>query len=95
MRSLGIGLRDRPPGDILTNDHAEANERVGFSGGRSYPATIAGTDATTDLAVVRVDAPASTLHPLAFDDSASAAVGDQVYAIGNLRARPQIGRAHV
>jgi S1-C subfamily serine protease len=31
---------------------------------------------------VRVDAPASALHPLAFDDSASAAVGDQVYAIG-------------
>jgi S1-C subfamily serine protease len=86
VQSLGSGFVIDRRGDILTNDHVVAGTkgvRVGFSGGSSYPATIVGTDATTDLAVVRVHAPASALHPLAFDDSASAAVGDQVYAIGN------------
>jgi S1-C subfamily serine protease len=86
VQSLGSGFVIDRRGDILTNDHVVAGAkgvRVGFSGGSSYPATIVGTDPTTDLAVVRVDAPASALHPLAFDDSASAAVGDQVYAIGN------------
>src|SRR5215210_4515274 len=86
VQSLGSGFVIDRRGDILTNDHVVAGTkgvRVGFSGGSSYPATIVGTDATTDLAVVRVDAPASALHPLAFDDSAGATVGDQVYAIGN------------
>jgi S1-C subfamily serine protease len=86
VQSLGSGFAIDPRGDILTNDHVVAGAkgvRVGFSGGSSYPATIVGTDATTDLAVVRVDAPASALHPLAFGDSASAVVGDPVYAIGN------------
>jgi S1-C subfamily serine protease len=86
VQSLGSGFVIDRGGDILTNDHVVDGAkgiRVGFSGGRSYPATVVGTDATTDLAVVRVHAPASALHPLAFGDSSRAAVGDQVYAIGN------------
>jgi S1-C subfamily serine protease len=86
VQSLGSGFVIDRNGDILTNDHVVAGAkgvRVGFSGGTSYPATVVGTDATTDLAVLRVRAPASALHPLAFDDSSHTAVGDQVYAIGN------------
>jgi putative serine protease PepD len=73
-------------GDIVTNDHVvqgATGVRVGFSGGATYPAKVVGTDPSTDLAVIRVRAPAGALHPLAFADSGKAAVGDTVYAIGN------------
>jgi putative serine protease PepD len=73
-------------GDIVTNDHvvqAATNVRVGFSGGATYPAKIVGTDPSTDLAVIRVDAPASALHPLGLADSSRVRVGDTVFAIGN------------
>ena len=73
-------------GDIVTNDHVvqdATNVRVGFSGGATYPARIVGTDPSTDLAVIRVDAPAPALHPLRLADSNRARVGDTVLAIGN------------
>jgi S1-C subfamily serine protease len=85
VQALGSGFVIDRRGDILTNDHVVAgakNIRVGFSGGASYPARVVGSDASTDLAVVRVGAPASALHPLSFD-TAKAQVGDPVYAIGN------------
>ena len=56
---------------------------VKFSDGSSYKATVVGTDVSTDLAVVRVNAPASKLKPLALADSGAVAVGDGVVAIGN------------
>ena len=85
VQALGSGFVIDRRGDILTNDHVVAGAngiRVGFSGGSSYPAKVVGGDPSTDLAVVRVDAPASALHPLAFD-ATKAQVGDSVYAIGN------------
>jgi putative serine protease PepD len=57
--------------------------KVGLSNGSTYPATIVGADPSSDVAVIRVQAPASALHPLAFDDSAAVQVGDPAYAIGN------------
>ena len=86
VQSLGSGFVIDGKGDILTNDHVVAGGsgiRVGFSGGSTYPATVVGADAGSDLAVVRVHAPASALHPLAFDGSARVTPGDPVYAIGN------------
>jgi S1-C subfamily serine protease len=62
-------------GDIVTNDHVvedATNVRVGFSGGATYPAEIVGADPSTDLAVIRVDAPASALRPLSLADSGAA-----------------------
>jgi S1-C subfamily serine protease len=82
----GSGFVIDRTGDIVTNDHVvqgTTDVRVGFSGGATYPAKVVGTDPSTDLAVIHVDAPASALHPLAFADSAQAQVGDAVYAIGN------------
>jgi len=84
--ALGSGFVVDRRGDIVTNDHVvqgARNIRVGFSGGATYPATVVGTDPTTDMAVVRVKAPTSALHPLTFASSGSAVVGDRVYAIGN------------
>ena len=86
VRALGSGFVLDKQGDIATNDHVVQGAsaiRVGFSDGASYPATVVGTDPSTDLAVVRVQAPASALHPLAFESSAAVEVGDPVYAIGN------------
>jgi S1-C subfamily serine protease len=86
VKSLGSGFVIDRRGDIVTNDHVVAGAsgiRVGFSGGASYPATVVGADPSSDLAVVRVNAPGSALHPLPFDDSGRITPGDAVYAIGN------------
>jgi S1-C subfamily serine protease len=86
VQTLGSGFVIDKQGDVITNDHVVQGSdgiRVGFSSGASYPATIVGTDPSTDVAVVRVKAPASAFHPLAFDNSSKIAVGDPVYAIGN------------
>jgi S1-C subfamily serine protease len=84
--ALGSGFVIDSRGDIVTNDHVvqgAKNIRVAFSSGATYAARIVGTDPSTDIAVIRVDVPASALHPLDFADSSSVEVGDPVYAIGN------------
>jgi len=84
--ALGSGFVVDRKGDIVTNDHVVQGAhdiRVGFSGGGTYPAKVVGTDPTTDIAVVRVKAPAAALHPLTFASSGGVLVGDRVYAIGN------------
>jgi S1-C subfamily serine protease len=84
--ALGSGFVIDRRGDIVTNDHVvqgARNIRVGFTGSATYPATVVGADPSTDIAVVRVNAPASALRPLAFASSNDVAVGEQVYAIGN------------
>jgi S1-C subfamily serine protease len=84
--ALGSGFVLDEQGDIVTNDHVvdgATHISVGVSGGASYPATIVGADPSTDLAVVRVHAPAGTLHALQLDADGTPEVGDPVYAIGN------------
>ena len=86
VRALGSGFVIDPRGDIVTNDHVvqgATHIRVSFSGSASYPAKIVGTDPSSDLAVLRVAAPSSALHPLTFGDSSAVEVGDTVFAIGN------------
>jgi putative serine protease PepD len=73
-------------GDIVTNGHVVNGAtaiHVRFPDGTSYTATLVGSDSSTDLAVVRVNAPAATLHPLALADPSAVSVGDGVVAIGN------------
>jgi S1-C subfamily serine protease len=82
----GSGFVIDRKGDIVTNDHvvqSATGVRVGFSGGATYPAKVVGTDPSTDLALIRVNAPGSALHPLTLTDSGKVEVGDPVYAIGN------------
>lgn len=86
VRVLGSGFVLDSKGDIVTNDHVVQDAtavRVGFTDGSTYPARVVGTDPSTDLAVIRVHAPASVLHPLTLGDSKAVQVGDPVYAIGN------------
>ncbi|HEY6963003.1 MAG TPA: trypsin-like peptidase domain-containing protein, partial [Gaiellaceae bacterium] len=82
----GTGFVYDTNGDILTNEHVvdgATGVSVKFSDGSTYKATIVGTDPSTDVAVVHVNAPASKLVPLTLGDSSAAAVGDGVVAIGN------------
>jgi putative serine protease PepD len=69
----------------VTNAHvveAADSIKVTFSDGSSYEARVVGTDASTDLAVLEVDAPARLLEPLALGDSDDLRVGDAVVANG-------------
>ncbi len=88
----GAGVVYNTQGDILTDEHVVANEtsvRVNFQNGKSYPATVVGTDSSTDVAVIHVNAPASELHPLVLANSADAQVGDPVVAIGSPFSLPE------
>jgi putative serine protease PepD len=82
----GSGFVFDADGHIVTNDHvvegAEAAS-VRFWDGSTYDATIVGTDPSTDLAVIKVDAPSSVLVPLTVGDSTQLSVGEGVVALGS------------
>jgi S1-C subfamily serine protease len=85
-QAQGSGFVYDTQGDIVTDQHVVAGATsiaVKFSNGASYKATLVGSDASSDLAVIRVSAPASLLHPLALADSSTVSVGDSVVAIGS------------
>jgi len=82
----GTGFVYDATGHIVTNQHVvdgASKVHVKFSDGSTYTATVVGTDVSSDLAVLHVDAPASKLTPLALGDSSALSVGDGVVAIGN------------
>jgi S1-C subfamily serine protease len=83
---LGSGFVIDVKGDIVTNYHVvkgATDVRIGFSNGTTFPGKVVGVDPSSDLAVVRVNAPAGALHPLTFDRSSGVRVGDPAYALGN------------
>jgi len=82
----GSGVVLDRQGHILTNYHVVEGAReirVSLFDGKSYDGRPIGGDVTTDVAVLKIDAPAETLYPLAFGDSTRLRVGQRVYAIGN------------
>ena len=82
----GSGIVLDREGHLLTNFHVVENAReidVLFFDGSSHPATVVGFDPATDVAVLKVDAPADRLHPVVFGSSADLRVGQRVFAIGN------------
>ena len=87
--ATGTGFVIDRDGHILTNDHVVSGaSKIEVTLGRkdtSSPisAQVVGTDPSTDIAVLKVDAPADQLHPLALGDSSNVHVGDPVVAIGN------------
>jgi len=86
QQAQGSGFVYDTRGDVITNQHVvdgAQSIKVTFWNGKSYPARLVGSDASTDTAVVRVDAPAGTFHPLTLGDSNALQVGDGVVAIGS------------
>ena len=84
--SLGSGFVYDDQGHILTNYHVVEGAKqleVDFTSGYKIYGTVIGTDLDSDLAIVKVNAPASELHPLPMGDSNLLKVGQTVVAIGN------------
>jgi S1-C subfamily serine protease len=82
----GSGFVYDMQGHIVTNNHVvEGADKiyVTFSDGKMVPATVVGTDANSDLAVIKVDVAASELHPVTLGESAALRVGQMGIAIGN------------
>jgi S1-C subfamily serine protease len=85
-QGLGSGIVLDTDGHILTNDHVVNGSRtvtVTFSDGTTAQATVVGTDAGNDIAIVKTDADKSELHPAKLGDSSNVKVGNTVAAVGN------------
>lgn len=84
VMASGSGVIISNDGYIVTNNHvvAESNKvRVTLNSKRTYDATIVGTDPSTDLAVIKIDA--SDLPIIGFGNSDDLKIGEWVLAVGN------------
>ena len=82
--ALGSGVIVRADGHILTNHHVidgAENITVELSDRRTVPATLVGSDAPSDLAVLKIAV--NGLETLPLGDSDAVQVGDIVLALGN------------
>jgi S1-C subfamily serine protease len=87
----GSGFVIDTKGDIVTNNHVvdgATSIEVNFFDGTIVRGQIVGVDPNSDLAVIKVDLPASELHPVTFGDSSSMMVGQAVLAIGSPFGEP-------
>ncbi len=82
----GSGFVIDREGHIVTNFHViegATDIEVGFWNGLKVRGEVIGTDLDSDLAVLKVEAPAEQLHPLELGDSEQLRVGEVVLAIGS------------
>jgi putative serine protease PepD len=81
----GSGFVVSNDGYIVTNAHvvegANGQIKAKVGDGKTVDAKLVGQDASTDLALLKVNA--TNLKPLALGDSSTVQVGDPAYAIGN------------
>ena len=83
-QGAGSGVIIDTEGYILTNNHViedASSIEVTLRSGESYPATLIGTDATVDIALLKIDA--DNLTASVFGDSDTLKVGDKSVIIGN------------
>lgn len=83
-KGTGSGVVISPDGYIVTNNHVvqDADKlTVTLNDKRSYTAEVIGTDPSSDLALVKIDA--SKLPFIEFGNSDNARVGEWVVAVGN------------
>jgi putative serine protease PepD len=88
----GAGVVYNDQGYILTDEHVIDNAVqvvVTFQNGRKVAAKVVGSDASSDVGVIKVNVPTSELHPIAFANSDTAQVGDPVVAIGSPFSLPE------
>ncbi len=88
-QAIGSGVILNSEGEILTNNHVVSDVAnnggtltVTFSNGKTAQASIVGTSASSDLAVIKARG-VSGLTPAKLGDSSTVKVGDEVVAIGS------------
>jgi putative serine protease PepD len=84
--ATGTGFEIDSKGDILTADHVVAGASsitAKLADGTVRRARVLGTDRSTDVAVLEIDASGLTLHPLPLGDSGSLSVGSPLAVIGD------------
>ena len=82
----GSGMVIDRAGHVVTNFHVVEGAReihVTLFDGQTYDARLVGGDPNTDVAVLKIDAPADALVPVVFGNSTNLLVGQRVFAIGN------------
>ena len=85
MVGTGSGVIISADGYIVTNNHVIENAselEVTLNNNQVYPAELIGTDPSTDIALIKINADES-LPYLAFGDSNEVNVGEWVLAVGN------------
>ena len=84
-QGVGSGFVISQDGQIVTNHHVVANAdtvTVKLADGRSYEASVIGSDPMTDIALLKVETD-ETLPAVEFGASAGMRVGDEVVAVGS------------
>ncbi len=85
----GSGVVLSKSGDIVTNNHVVSaagsggTVQVTLSNNATYPASIVGTDPSTDLAVIKIKDAPSNLTPMPLGSTGALVVGQPVMAVGN------------
>ena len=85
MVGAGSGVIISPDGYIITNNHVIANAsqlEVTLNNNKTYTAELIGTDPSTDIALIKVEAN-ENLPFVAFGDSNNLKIGEWVLAVGN------------
>jgi putative serine protease PepD len=85
-QATGTGFVIDSKGLIVTNEHVidgATKIAVTLQDGTDLKATLVGKDASTDVALLRVDPGSHSLPALALSDDAGLQVGQDVYAIGS------------
>jgi serine protease Do len=83
-QSLGSGVIITSDGTIVTNNHViegATDIKVDLADKREFQAKLVGTDAKTDIAILKIEA--TGLPTLAVGDSSKLQVGDVIFAIGD------------
>ena len=84
IKGLGSGFIISPDGYIVTNDHVAGNATeitVTMTNGKQYPAKVVGTDAASDICLLKVDA--DNLPYEILGNSNNIMIGEWVIALGN------------
>jgi serine protease Do len=84
VKNLGSGVVISPDGYIVTNFHVAGNAKeitVTFVGGKKSKAKLIGSDAVSDIALVKVDG--SELPYAALGNSDDVVIGEWAIALGN------------
>lgn len=82
---LGSGVILDTDGNILTNNHVveDAESITVTINGKSYDASLVGTDSSSDLAVIKADLQGDSVTPIEVGDSSALQVGDWVMTVGS------------